>query len=127
VNVGAFVSLFADCRRAYTDAITSTDNGTYIAIVITKPPETVTVILPLVPGNNLPCALFDSHSRPQLGLTGAYLVTSAAERDIVHRLEMIFPAPTGEGFGEGFGGGLMEEMYNTIEGTVVHIKGDEQP
>lgn len=123
-NPEVFSTLFADCRSAFTGVLADTmnDNNEYIAIVITKPPETVAVILPLNSDGNLPCTLFDSHSRPQLGLSGAYLVTSSAERGIVERLEMIFP-PT---VGEGFGGGLMEEMYNTIEGTILYLKHGDQ-
>lgn len=82
--------------------------NSYIGIIITKPPETVCVILPPNRSSDLSAGLsnglsgsssssrekyylFDPHSRPQLGLEGAYLVSSEVEADILRRLNDLFP------------------------------------
>ncbi len=127
---GAFAAMFASVRRK------ATTSDKYIGIVITKPPETVCVVLP--PNNLISAAgatttdnssgtflFFDSHSRPELGFNGCYLVSSDKERDIIQRLDAIFPAFTG--FGDCDGGGdveqfdLAEAMYNMFEGTAFQL------
>lgn len=98
-----FRNAFAEARRR---ALSPHSN---IGIIITKPPETICIILP--PISSLPVSvsadngvrselsspstgkyyLFDPHARPQLGLDGAYLVSSDFEEDILQRLDDLFP------------------------------------
>ncbi|CAM9413225.1 unnamed protein product [Hapterophycus canaliculatus] len=74
-----------------------------VAVVITKPPETVVCTLPpeiLAQGDastGIECPprlwlLFDSHPRPQLGLTGASARSFRSEEALVEALNDIFPA-----------------------------------
>jgi hypothetical protein len=105
-----FQELFAQARVCAN----ATD---HIGIIVTKPPETVCVILP--PVSCLPGVkkfiLFDSHSRPQLGLDGSYMYFSNSERDLVMRLEGLFiPLPMEPGGTIDY----IQDMYNMFEGTV---------
>ena len=116
---GTFRALFAECRSAYHAHLArihppTLDTATHIAIVITRPPESIAVMLPVAADRGDVVALVDSHSRPHLNLSGAYLVTSTDEQQIIDRLDTLYPS-----CGEGGVGGLMEEMYNTVEGTVL--------
>ena len=93
----------------------------HIGIIITKPPETVCVILPPVscPAHLKKYILFDSHSRPQLGLSGSYLYLSENQVDIVRRLEGLFtPLPMERGSEADF----MQQMYNMFDGSVFQSK-----
>ncbi len=89
----------------------------YLGIVLTKPPETVAIILPPKNQRNNPAFkyyLFDSHSRPQYGYEGSYLAIADSMDDLVRRLKQLFPAM------------VMEEdldanyamMYNMFEATI---------
>lgn len=98
----------------------------YIGIIITKPPETVLVILP---PNRSQCQLpnqyflFDSHPRPQLGITGAYLQQFDNPEALQYQLLQLFP-PFPDSFprrDESF----MVSMFNSFEGTIVQLKPDD--
>lgn len=109
-----FEDLFAQARA-------SSGDSAHIGIVITKPPETVCVILP--PPDCSPATrkyiLFDSHSRPQLGLSGSYLFVSDDQREIVQRLDGLFPPLPME---RGGAADYMQQMYNMFEGSVFQCK-----
>ncbi|CAN0200694.1 unnamed protein product [Ectocarpus sp. 6 AP-2014] len=79
------------------------DQSRPVAVVITKPPETVVCFLPAesqaeggAATTGAPSTrqwlLFDSHPRPQLGLFGASVRCFAAEEALVEALNDIFPA-----------------------------------
>ena len=94
----------------------------YIAIIITKPPETIVVFLPpkinttdLNIPNTLPYYLFDSHSRPSLGIDGSYMVKTKTLESLIQRLKTLFP-PLESDVGEE--DNYMTWMYNSIEGVV---------
>jgi len=116
----AFQTLFDEARSRVSS------EGKHIGIVITKPPETVCVILPptgtahTIPGPARGSyVFFDSHSRPHLGHNGAYLVVSHQQQDIIRRLELIFtPLPTDNLDGGGGSAELMQQMYNMFEGYI---------
>lgn len=107
-------------HNLFTEAKIDASLGKCIGIVITKPPESVCVILPpkeVLSGGLY--ILFDSHARPQDGFEGSYLIIGDSERMLVNRLRQIFPS---------FGFGAAEEadnfyaqMYNTFEGTAFEI------
>ena len=107
-----FQDMFAQARSR-------ADPDQYIAIVITKPPETVCVILP--PANlsseQGKYIFFDSHSRPQLGFSGSYMVECGDERGLISRLQAVFTPLVLEGGGVGQEE-YMQLMYNMFEGTV---------
>ena len=131
-----FRDAFAEARRR---AVSPHSN---IGIIITKPPETVCVILPPISvpvsvsaanvvGSELSSStstgkyyLFDPHARPQLGLDGAYLVSTDFEVDILQRLDDLFPPlpaddddfSQGEGGGGGGGGGFYTRGYADSSG-----------
>jgi hypothetical protein len=84
-----------------------------VGIVITKPPESVAVVLS--PASGAVAAkyyFFDSHPRPQFGIDGAYLVACDDIEGIVARLGLIFPVM------EGTGDSMMDMMYNSFEGSI---------
>lgn len=109
-----FEELFAQARA-------SCSVSAHIGIIITKPPETVCVILP--PANCPPetrkYILFDSHSRPQLGLSGSYLFVSDGLDEVVRRLDGLFPPLPME---RGGAADYMQQMYNMFEGSVFQHK-----
>ena len=107
-----------------------------IGVIITKPPETVVVILPAAAsaadhgeandGNRNRYALFDSHSRPQLGIEGSYLVETSQRAEIINRLHDIFPLQ--HSFGDEIESSMidenetfMTEMYATFEGSAFQL------
>ncbi|CAM9977630.1 unnamed protein product [Scytosiphon promiscuus] len=72
-----------------------------VAVVITKPPETVVCVLPVEVSSDGDArtasgsgqwSLFDSHPRPQLGLVGASVRSFGREEALVEALDDIFPA-----------------------------------
>lgn len=115
----AFLSVFEQARSLST-------HHSSIAIIITKPPETVSVILPSRPSSTSRCYLFDPHSRPQLGLSGSYLRTSTEESDIVRHLVELFPALPSDDYdgnwvGEGAEQNFGAAMYNMFECTFLQL------
>lgn len=112
--------------------------GKYIGLIITKPPETVCLLLPPIEttpaGSNTVASssryvFFDSHSRPQLGFYGSYLVSSSRQEDIVKRLQSVFiPLPVDDvdevGMDE-LGWNYiynMQMMYNMFEASVLQLR-----
>ncbi|KAL7440564.1 hypothetical protein ACHAXH_009116 [Discostella pseudostelligera] len=73
------------------------DKQSYIAVVITKPPETVLVLLPppAPSSSSHTYVLLDSHPRPQQLSphypTGSYALYHSSLRDLVTSLQQIFP------------------------------------
>lgn len=100
------------------------DPRKYIGIVITKPPETVCVVLP--PSNNRDLQgyymLFDSHSRPQFGFSGSYLVASPNKLDVIQRLQALFPPFPAEENAIVNEQDYMHLMYNMFEGSIFQLK-----
>lgn len=93
-----------------------TNKSRPVGIVITKPPESIAVILPSAEahgsGRGGGYYFFDSHSRPQQGLTGAYLVESRTIEGLAQRLNITFP------FVDSSGDDTMDLMYNCFDATV---------
>jgi len=111
-ELNSFHNLFQDAKVDATP-------GKCIGIVITKPPESVCVVLP--PKEVLSGGLyifFDSHARPQDGFEGSYLIIGDSERTLVNRLRQIFP---NFGFGAADADNFYAQMYNTFEGTAFEI------
>jgi len=121
-------------KNAFETARNQSQNNTlYIGIIITKPPETVCVLLPprglstTSPQSNetpLQYHLFDPHSRPQLGLDTAYMVSSTSEEDIIDRLERLLPPLPSDDFGGGYESGTNwgAMMYNMFECTFLQFR-----
>lgn len=108
-------------NKLFADARISCPNDKHIGIIIIKPPETVCVVLPPVR-----CAngggtyyLFDSHARPQLGYTGAYLVSTTQESVITDRLNQLF-RPLNLDYDEEVNS--LQMMYNMFEASVFQSK-----
>eukprot|EP00752_Nemacystus_decipiens_P007723 g6905.t1 len=92
------------------------DKNKPVAVVITKPPETVVCFLP--PEGNPAIAsapsswlLFDSHPRPQLGLTGASVRSFGGQDALIEALNDTFPP-----FDLGAEDSVMASMYNIFVG-----------
>lgn len=95
----------------------------WVAVVITKTPETVCVCIPN--GEEILDAkynyiLFDSHPRPQMGSSGCYARFHSSIDDLLQYLKQIFPITNVEGMGL-----LMTEMYNSFDAYPLH-KPDEK-
>ena len=119
----SFEELFDQARSR------ATSTGKYIGIIITKPPETVCVILPPSDAaaggsvqNEGKFIFFDSHSRPQLGYSGSYMVVSSTQAGIIQRLRAIFPPLPIEFGAAGGQNDYMQLMYNMFEGAVFQCR-----
>ena len=107
----------------------SVNRSKFCGIVLTKPPETVALILCSAEEGKTSSSssssspppphyvLFDSHSRPQLGISGAYLLSSADFSGVKTQLQKLFP-PSSSNLIEM---SLMEEMYASYEATVLQL------
>ena len=114
-NIDAFRQLFTESRRAANAC-------KYAGVVITKPPETLCVFLPPLDSSSARYFLFDSHSRPQYGLDGSYMVESDSIEAIIDRLNLIFPQLPSEGEGESYS----TMMYNMFEGSIFTLASVEE-
>jgi len=94
-------------------ALPRQQQGQHIGVIVTKPPETVLIIVPSADTGRW--ALFDSHSRPQLGIHGSYLVTATSHEPITARLVDLFPGLPSEGNDDAVS--IWHMMYNTVEAT----------
>lgn len=107
-------------RRAQEMSATSSRcASSHVGIIITKPPETVCITVP-----SLVCdegrrvySFFDSHSRPENGLTGSYLVTSDSIESVLYRLDSVFPQVELNGLDNTY----MQMLYTTYEATVYQV------
>ncbi len=95
------------------------DGPGYIGLIITKPPETICMILPPknAPAGGAIYSLFDSHARPQMGYNGAYYISTATEGDIVRHLKKLFPALEFDEDATEF-----QLMYNMVEVSMYQLK-----
>ncbi|CAN0094700.1 unnamed protein product [Ectocarpus sp. 12 AP-2014] len=103
------------------------DQSTPVAVVITKPPETVVCFLPAesqagggAATTGAPSTrqwlLFDSHPRPQHGLVGASVRSFGAEGALVEALNDIFPVVD---LGTD---NVMSSMYNMFDCVPLSLK-----
>jgi hypothetical protein len=116
-NRDAFLNLIKSARESV--AYDHANRGKHIGIVITKPPETVCITIPPLDSNqsNNTYSFFDSHPRPECGISQACYVTSNDIDSIILRLNAIFPANVGIE-SDGYEGSYMQMIYSTFEGTV---------
>jgi hypothetical protein len=110
-DTNCFSTLF---EKSYEVAASKGYTSSCIAVIITKPPETICVFLPPKTGSmdNKWFYLFDSHSRPHQGLEGSYLVKSSSLNTIIDRLQNLFP-PLPSDSNDNY----LTWMYNTFEGV----------
>lgn len=85
---GAFEMLIDSGRAA---AAATAPTNPYCSIILTKPPESVCLLVPLEPSSERAFYLLDSHARPQLGLDGGYVFTTHSKEALCHRLRDLFP------------------------------------
>jgi hypothetical protein len=108
---GAFQSLFEEAENRCHE-------NQYIGVIVTKPPETICLIIPSrrttssTSTSEQKYFLFDSHSRPEQGINGSYLVVSTSRESIISRLETLFPTLDGMDSEDTF-----SYMYNMFEGN----------
>jgi len=89
----------------------------WVAVIITKSPETVVIVLPPSSGQTSKFFLFDSHPRPQLSASGSYAMAHASVKSLVGTLLKIFPfTDLGSDVGE-----MMQMMYNSFDAYVLHM------
>ncbi|KAL7524021.1 hypothetical protein ACHAXR_000407 [Thalassiosira sp. AJA248-18] len=106
------MGLEAVLSKCQTDA---TDPQSYIAVVITKPPETVLVLLPpQTQSSSSSYVLIDSHPRPQQISphcpTGSYALFHPTLASLVATIEQIFPVTELINVPE-----MMATMYNSFD------------
>lgn len=100
-------------HEMFQHARSTTDPSKFVGIVITKPPETVAVILPPISANRW--FFYDSHSRPQFQYDGSYLAECSTEQEVIHWLQRVFiPFPVDIN-------DPMNMMYNLCEGTFFQL------
>ena len=113
----AFMEMINTAREIISNS--SSSRNKHIGLVITKPPETVCVTIPPLDSavGEATYSFFDSHSRPEHGITGSYLVTSRNIDSILLRLAAIFPECP-DALDSGDQDSYMQMMYSTFECTV---------
>lgn len=120
-GLGFFQGLLTDATAFESlvhEAQSMAEPDKYIGIVITKPPESVMIIIPPANREGGHYIFFDSHSRPQDGLQGSYLIRSTSKDRIIRQLKHVFPA-----FDPSLlEGDAMGMMYNMFEGTIFQMK-----
>lgn len=104
--------------REYVDEIysTVTDRSRPIGIVITKPPESIGLILKRAADGTQCFYLFDSHSRPEMGLIGAHLLSTNDLDAVIRHLNSLFPSV------DSGGDSVMDMMYNCFEGNAFQVR-----
>lgn len=113
VGRATFQSMIRDSRDWVRGNTLPAGRGFEVALVITKPPETV--MLALCHGSP-ESILFDSHNRPMRGFEGAHAVRFNRDSDAAAGLCALFPAVSGmEDFG--FAG----EMINQFDATPLRL------
>jgi len=114
VGRSAFQGMIFDARNSVPQDGSPMDGSFDVALVITKPPETV--MLALCRGNS-ESILFDSHNRPMRGFEGAHALRFKTDADAAAGLCELFPAVQGmEDFG--FAG----EMMNQFDATPLFLE-----
>ena len=93
------------------------DRSKHIGIIITKPPETILLLIDPNPEGKL--YLFDSHARPQLGCEGAYFVGSSDHREVIRHFYALFPVPSVSNVQTM---SLMEQMYYSFDAMAFQRK-----
>ena len=97
---------------------TNNVNIKYLSIIITKPPETIAVFLPILPKiidntNNITMFFFDSHSRPELDIHGSYILKCYSLQEVIQIIKKKFPPLESNAEDENY----MTWMYNSFECT----------
>lgn len=112
-NISFFQGLLNDnsaFQRMITEAVqNSSKQGAPVGIIITKPPETIAIVI--APQINK-FYFFDSHSRPEKGLHGSYLV----EADNIESISRWFKSTFVPLSNDILGNDMMNQMYNMFEG-----------
>lgn len=105
-------------KQIFSQARESSGKKGYVGVIITKPPETVAIVLS---NDGRRSFFFDSHSRPQLGLHGAYLVecgNDAAVESCLRRVFIPFPADPHD---------PVNFMYNMCDATAFQLGFEPRP
>lgn len=92
----------------------------WLAVIITKSPETVAIVLPPSSqrsSQNMGFYLLDSHPRPQFSASGSYVMAHDNIESLVQTLLEIFPfTDLGSDVGE-----MMQMMYNSFDAYALHM------
>ena len=92
----------------------------WVAVIITKSPETVAIALPpssQQSSQNAGFYLLDSHPRPQFSACGSYVMAHDNIESLVQTLLEIFPfTDLGSDVGE-----MMQMMYNSFDAYALHM------
>ena len=86
----------------------------HIGIIFTKPPETVAMVISMQADHSIDYFFFDSHSRPQFNIHGAYLYHSGDMQQMVAYLNTLFTvANISNGSNDNLN--IEEMMYSAVE------------
>lgn len=116
-NAQCFQAILDDARRMV--GLTSA-RSLYTAILITKPPESVCILVPTRP-SGASWYLFDSHARPQAGLPNAHVMRFESDSHLVAHLRHLFPSLASEFPGDDDDMQLV--MYNSVDYTTFALSG----
>jgi|EP01040_Poterioochromonas_malhamensis_P001459 hypothetical protein len=94
------------------EAVSRCRRGCYIGVIVTKPPETIALIISARDHPDPRYFFFDSHSRPEQGYEGSYLVITHDTRTIIDRLNTTFPSLPGTDANNAY-----SYMYNMFEAS----------
>lgn len=81
---------FEDITEKIQHLLPDGDEGGIVGVALTKPPLTVAVFAHKA-GKDVTYAIFDSHSRPELGINSAYFCQSLTLKALVGNLQKLFP------------------------------------
>lgn len=106
---------FVDVTQKIQSLLPGDGNG-IIGVVLTKPPLTVAIIAYKVVGKDVTYSIFDSHSRPELGMQSAYFCHSLSKAHLDQNLQKLFPRISTEE--EEL---AVELMYHSYEAHFFHL------
>lgn len=116
-NAQCFQTILDDSRRMVES---TSARSQYTAILITKPPESVCILVPTRPAGASCWYLFDSHARPQAGLPNAHVMRFDSDSHVVAHLRQLFPALASEFPGDD--DDMQLAMYNSVDYTAFALQ-----
>ncbi len=89
-----------------------------VGVVITKPPESICLLLYVKGDGSTEYMILDSHHRPQFGIEGGYFYITTDVNDVVEKLRLLFPPLELDA-----GASVFEQMYNMLEYSLFTVSG----
>ena len=87
-----------------------------VGVVITKPPESICMVVFLKSDGTTEFMICDSHNRPQFGIEGGYFYVTTNTNDVIEKLRSLFPPLQLDA-----GASVFEQMYNMLEYSLFSV------